>query len=197
MTLNKNPDNYFAQIEQMALSPSNLVPGIEASPDKMLQGRLFAYDDTHRHRLGPNFNQLPVNLPKCPLLHFTQRDGPMCFGDNLGGAPNYFPNSFLNPKDNPKYKEHRWTTTPDVDRHDSSNDDNYSQVTDFWLKVLKPDEQDRLVNNVAGHLVNAQQFLQERALSVFDKVHPDYGNKVRLALKKIKVIKYAKLKLKY
>lgn len=94
MTLDRNPNNYFAEVEQAAYSPAHLVPGIEASPDKMLQGRLFAYDDTHRHRLGANFLQLPINCPYRVSVKNYQRDGPMCFNDNQAGAPNYFPNSF-------------------------------------------------------------------------------------------------------
>lgn len=93
-TLDKNPRNYFAEVEQAAFSPSHLVPGIEASPDKMLQARLFAYDDTHRHRLGANFLQIPINCPYRANVKNYQRDGPMNTTDNQGGAPNYFPNSF-------------------------------------------------------------------------------------------------------
>lgn len=93
-TLDRNPNNYFAEVEQAAFSPAHLVPGIEASPDKMLQGRLFSYSDTHRHRLGANYLQLPVNCPYKVAVKNYQRDGPMCFNDNQAGAPNYFPNSF-------------------------------------------------------------------------------------------------------
>lgn len=94
MTLDRNPNNYFADVEQIAFDPSHLVPGIEPSPDKMLQGRLFAYADTHRHRLGPNYLQLPVNCPYRVSVKNYQRDGPMTFNDNQAGAPNYYPNSF-------------------------------------------------------------------------------------------------------
>lgn len=187
MVLNRNPMNYFADIEQMALEPSNLVPGIEPSPDKMLQGRLFAYADTHRHRLGANYNQLPVNRPKCPVMHPTSRDGPYCYDDNQSNLPNYWPNSFLNTKCNLKYKEHKdVNVSGDVDRFDNSNDDNFAQVTDFWSKVLTAEERERLANNIGGHLVNAQPFIQERAIGNFEKVHPDFGAKIRLAIKKVK-----------
>jgi len=91
MTLNRNQENYFQEVEQSAFSPGHFVPGIGASPDKMLQGRLLSYPDTHRHRLGPNYSQLPINKPKCPYFH-QQRDGPMSF-ENFGSAPNYEPNS--------------------------------------------------------------------------------------------------------
>lgn len=94
MTLDRNPNNYFAEVEQAAFAPSHLVPGIEASPDKMLQGRLFSYADTHRHRLGANYLQLPVNCPYKVGVKNYQRDGPMNSSDNQAGAVNYFPNSF-------------------------------------------------------------------------------------------------------
>jgi len=183
--LDKNPKNYFAEVEQMAFSPANLVPGIEPSPDKMLQGRLFAYSDTHRHRLGANFHSIPVNRPRCQVISLTQRDAPYTYDSNSENLPNYYPNSFLNAKANPKYKESKFTVdSGDVDRHDSSNEDNFSQVTDFWVKVLKPDERERLVSNIAGHLKNALPFIQERAIANFEKAHPDYGNGIRAALKK-------------
>ena len=118
-------------------------------------------------------------------MHPTERDGPYCYDDNMAGLPNYWPNSFLNSKADPKYKEHRdVNVSGDVDRHDSSNDDNFEQVTDFWTKVLTPEERERLANNIGGHLVNAQPFIQERAISNFEKVHPDFGAKIRLAIKK-------------
>jgi catalase len=186
MVLDRNPKNYFADVEQSSYEPSNLVPGIEVSPDKMLQGRLFAYSDTHRHRLGANYNQLPVNRPKCPVMHPTERDGPYCYDDNQSNLPNYWPNSFLNSKANPKFKELKEVNlSGDVDRHDSANEDNFEQVTDFWTKVLTAEEKDRLANNIAGHLSNAQPFIQERAIGNFEKVHPDLGQKIRLGIKKV------------
>jgi catalase len=106
----------------------------------------------------------------------------------MSNLPNYWPNSFLNVKANLKFKEHvEKNVSGDVDRHDSSNDDNFEQVTDFWTKVLTPEERERLCNNIGSHLVHAQPFIQERAIANFEKVHPDYGAKVRLAIKKVKV----------
>ena len=103
MTLNKIPDNYFATVEQAAFDPSNFVPGISYSPDKMLQGRLYAYQDAHRYRLGANYEMLPVNLAKCPVTNY-QRDGFMNFSENGGGTPNYRPNSFDNIVEEKDYK---------------------------------------------------------------------------------------------
>uniref|UniRef100_A0A1B0DEK2 Catalase n=1 Tax=Phlebotomus papatasi TaxID=29031 RepID=A0A1B0DEK2_PHLPP len=132
LVLDRNPKNYFAEVEQIAFSPSHFVPGIEASPDKMLQGRLFAYADTHRHRIGANHLQLPVNCPYRVTPKHYQRDGPMNFTDNLNGAPNYYPNSFGGPevsqralKLDPPYK-----VCGDVARFDSGeSEDNFSQVS--------------------------------------------------------------------
>jgi catalase len=93
IVLNRNPENYFAEVEQLAFAPSHLIPGIEPSPDKMLQGRLFSYSDTHRHRLGVNYQSIPVNCPYSTSVRNYQRDGSMRVDGNQGGAPNYFPNS--------------------------------------------------------------------------------------------------------
>ena len=106
MTLNRNPENYFAEVEQLAFAPSHLVPGIEPSPDKMLQGRLFSYSDTHRHRLGVNYQSIPVNCPYASRVKNYQRDGPATVDGNQGGAPNYFPNSFGGAAPAPETKWH-------------------------------------------------------------------------------------------
>merc|ERR1719204_893477 len=114
LTLNRNPRNYFAEVEQIAFSPAHLVPGIEPSPDKMLQGRLFSYNDTHRHRLGANWDQIPVNCPYRAGARNYQRDGPMTVSGNQEGAPNYFPNSFSGPNVNKKWTPHSEHVSGDV-----------------------------------------------------------------------------------
>lgn len=184
--LNRNPTNYFAEVEQLAFDPASMIPGIEPSPDKMLQGRLFSYSDTHRHRLGANYRQIPVNCPyRCRAQNY-QRDGPMTVTDNQGGAVNYFPNSFNGPDQNKIYTESRFQVSGDVERYNSADDDNYGQVTLFWTKVLKSDERERLIKNIAGHLQNAQDFLQERAVNMFTKVHIDLGKGIRSELETLK-----------
>ncbi|XP_064397099.1 catalase-like isoform X2 [Halichondria panicea] len=182
MVLDRNPVNYFAEVEQAAFCPSNFVPGIEASPDKMLQGRLFSYADTHRHRLGTNYHLLPVNQPKSKVANY-QRDGPMCLGDNQGGAPNYFPNSFQGPVDDRKYNDCKWTTTGDVARHETGDDDNYSQAGIFYNKVLSEEERDRLTSNIAGHVSGAADFIRTRCVEMFSKCDPDYGARIAAKLK--------------
>ena len=121
-------------------------------------------------------------------MHPTLRDGPACFTDNGASAPNYWPNSFANIKTDPAYREHCAALTGDVQRFDSANEDNFEQVTSFWNDVLSPEERERLVSNIAGHLKQCtEQSIQERAVQNFEKVHPDFGAKLRLALNLIKV----------
>lgn len=186
LVLDRNPSNYFAEVEQIAFAPSHMVPGIEPSPDKMLQGRLFSYNDTHRHRLGANHMQLPVNCPYRVSAKNYQRDGPQCYTDNQGGAPNYFPNSFGGPAECGRAKKLSPPNrvTGDVCRYSSGDsEDNYGQPGDFWRNVLNADEKKRLVSNIAGHLKNASTFIQERAVKNFSQVDTDFGNQLTEALK--------------
>nr|XP_031536866.1 catalase [Vicugna pacos] len=184
LVLNRNPVNYFAEVEQLAFDPSNMPPGIEPSPDKMLQGRLFAYPDTHRHRLGANYLQIPVNCPYRARVANYQRDGPMCMLDNQGGAPNYYPNSFSAPEQQRSALEHSTRYSGDVQRYNSSNEDNVTQVRDFYLKVLNEEQRKRLCENIAGHLKDAQLFIQKKAVKNFSDVHPEYGARIQALLDK-------------
>ncbi|KAK6638501.1 hypothetical protein RUM43_006768 [Polyplax serrata] len=187
MVLNRNPKNYFAEVEQIAFAPSHLVPGIEASPDKMLQGRLFSYADTQRHRLGANYLQIPVNCPYRTSVTNYQRDGPQNYGNNQGGAPNYYPNSFNGPVDDKKYKPHTFKASGDVARYNSGDDDNFTQAGDLWAKVLSNEERERLVQNIAGHLKDAADFIQERAVKNFTAVNSDLGRRLAEKLKQRKL----------
>lgn len=177
LVLNRNPENYFAEVEQIAFSPAHLVPGIDASQDKMLQGRLFAYGDTHRHRLGPNHEQLPVN---CPFkVRNYQRDGFGCL-NNQGGAPNYHPNSFKGPDSDERAKKlsPAFTVSGEAHRYDNGDDDNFSQATVFYQKVLDKDAQDRLISNIVGHLSGAADFIQERIVKNFSQVDSSFAKRV-------------------
>lgn len=183
LVFNRNPTNYFAEVEQIAFSPAHLVPGIEPSPDKMLQGRLFSYNDTHRHRLGANFHQLPVNCPFKTRATNYQRDGPMAVDAGNGELPNYFPNSFSGPEPDRKWNDHMFKVTGEVARWNSEDEDNFTQVGIFWNKVLTEKERGRLVDNIASHLCNAQQFIQERAIANFEAADPEYGRRIRELIK--------------
>ncbi|KAL3275580.1 hypothetical protein HHI36_020335 [Cryptolaemus montrouzieri] len=177
LVLNRNPENYFAEVEQIAFSPAHMIPGIEPSPDKMLLGRLFSYGDTHRHRLGANYLQLPVN---CPFkVANYQRDGPQAI-HNQGGAPNYHPNSFGGPENDARAKSLSpvFTVSGDAQRYDSGEEDNYSQATVFYRKTLTKEQQDRLVNNIVGHLKGASDFIQLRAVKNFSQVDDSFGKRI-------------------
>lgn len=185
IVLDKNPENYFADVEQIAFNVAHIVPGIAPTADKMLQGRLFAYGDTQRHRLGPNHLQLPVNCPYKILSTINyQRDGSMTIS-HQGGAPNYFPNSFKGPIENPSVKDPPYPVSGEVDRFTPVNEDNFSQVTTFWRNVLKPNERTRLINNLVDSLKNASPFIIQRAISNFSQVDEDLGKKLLESLQKL------------
>jgi catalase len=186
LVLDRNPRNYFAEVEQIAFSPAHLVEGIEPSPDKMLQGRLFSYVDTHRHRLGPNYHQVPVNCPFAARPAHYLRDGPMTIDGNQGQAPNYFPNSFSGPMDSPSCSLSKTTVvTGDVKRYKTGEDDNFSQVTTFWTKVLTTAERERLVRNIARSASGAADFIQRRVVRNFSMVHPDFGEGIARLLEQL------------
>ena len=155
----------------------------------MLQARLFSYPDTHRHRLGANYQQIPVNAPinMNATANNFQRDGPMTVTNNGGGAPNYFPNVFQGPRPEKLHKWHSDTVTGDVERVETGNEDNYSQCRHFFNKVLSEEERERLTSNIAGHLENASEMIRVRAISNFACVDPRYGkmihDKVQILLK--------------
>lgn len=179
LELNRNPQNYFAEVEQSAFSPSNVVPGISFSPDKVLQARIMSYPDAQRYRLGANYQQLPVNQPKCPVMHY-QRDGAMALGNNGGNAPNYEPNSYEDaPKQNCAYAEpaldlgHAKAARYD---HRQGNDD-YTQAGDLY-RLMTPDQQERLVQNIVGSLSQARQDLQMRQLCHFFRADVKYGMRI-------------------
>lgn len=180
MVLNRNPENYFAEVEQSAFSPSHFVPGIEASPDKMLQGRLFSYPDTHRHRLGPNHEQIPINCPyvSSHKVRNGQRDGFMVVNGNGGNTPNYHPNSFTGEKGDPSVAISKFEANGTVGRfkYQHPNDD-FEQPGNLY-RLMTPDQKARLVSNIVGHLGKAKKEIQERQVQHFYKADPDYGMRV-------------------
>jgi len=179
LVLNRNPENYFAEVEQAAFSPGNFVPGIAASPDKMLQGRLFAYHDTHRYRLGPNYHLLSVNAPRAVKMNNYQRDAYMRFDKNGGGGPNYFPNSFGGPAPDPDAGEPPFEVSGMAARqkHTHENDD-FVQAGDLYRKVMTDEDRDHLIGNIVDHLGGAQKRIQMRQAAIFYKADKDYGKRV-------------------
>jgi len=179
MELNRNPENYFAEIEQAAFNPSALVPGIGPSPDKMLQARLMSYADTHLYRLGVNYRQLPVNKPKCPVMNY-ERDGAMADAQDYGSMPNYWPNSREGAPDvAPQFKDPAWNLGQAiVDRFDSTEDhDDYTQVANLYA-LFDDAHRDRLTTRIAGVLGQAREEVQMRQLCHFFRVDEDYGRRV-------------------
>ncbi len=179
LVLNRNPVNYFAEVEQAAFGPGNLVPGIAASPDKMLQARLFSYHDTHLHRLGPNYHLIPVNAPKHGPEKSYQRDGFMRVDGNGGGGPNYWPNSFGGPGPDPAASEPPFEVSGPAARtpYGHSNDD-FVQAGNLYRNVMTDEDRNHLIGNIVSHLGGAQKRLQLRQTAIFFKADPDYGRRI-------------------
>src|SRR6266852_86220 len=184
MELNRYPDNYFAEVEQAAFSPANIVPGIGFSPDKMLQGRLFSYGDTQRYRLGVNFNHIPVNAPKCPF-HSYHRDGKMRTDGNLGRTPTYFPNSRGEWADQPQLNEPPLAIDGAAAHWDHRvDDDHYQQPGDLFRKMNAAQRQ-ALFDNTARQVCAAAKHIQERHIANCTKADPGYGAGVAQAIARL------------
>ncbi len=178
MTLNKNPDNFFAQVEQAAFEPSALVPGIGLSPDKMLLGRTFAYSDTHRYRIGPNYLQLPVNRPRVPVNTYTF-DGAMTY-EHSGDQPVYAPNSAGRPfSDLTGPVEDGWEADGPMVRSASqlhAEDDDFGQAGTLVREVWNDEQRAEFVDNVSGHLLGGVKGeVLERAFEYWKNVDSDTG----------------------
>jgi catalase len=181
--LNRNPNNYFAEIEQAAFSPSNIIPGIGFSPDKVLQARIFAYADAHRYRLGTHYEALPVNAPKCPVHHY-HKDGSMRFFANDTGNPDayYEPNSLGGPAEDRTVAEPPLPINGDADRynHRDGNDDFIQPRALF--KMFDAGQRQRLFSNIAAAMNGVPQSIVERQLALFAQIDPAYAQGVRAAL---------------
>ncbi|MGM8366583.1 catalase [Virgibacillus sp. W0181] len=180
--LNKNPDNYFAEVEQAAFTPANVVPGISFSPDKMLQGRLFSYGDAQRYRLGVNHHQIPVNQPKCPY-HSFHRDGAMRVDGNHGSLLHYGPNSYGEWKDQPEHKEPPHPIYGDGDRWNfREDDDNYFEQPGKLFNLMNEEQKQLLFENTARNMRGAERFIKIRHIGHCYKADPAYGEGVAKAL---------------
>lgn len=182
MVLDRNPENYFAEVEQAAFEPANMVPGIATSPDKMLIGRLFSYPDTHRHRIGTNYLQLPINQPKAPV-HGYNKDGAMRYR-HAGDQPVYAPNSYGGPKaDSERFGEPAgWEVSGEIVRSAYAkhrDDDDFVQPGTLYREVLSEVDRENLVGNLVGHLRSGvQPEVRARALEYWRMVDPDLGARV-------------------
>jgi catalase len=183
MVLDRNPKNYFADVEQAAFSPGNFVPGIGASPDKMLQARIHSYHDAHLYRLGPNYQLLPVNASKAAAMNNYQRDGYMRFDANGEGGPNYYPNTFGGPEPDPQANEPPFEVSGMAARHAYSHpNDDFVQAGDLYRKVMTDEDRDHLIGNIVAHLGHAQKRIQMRQTAIFYKADPEYGTRVARGL---------------
>ncbi len=180
LELNRNPENYFTEVEQAAFAPSNVVRGIGHSPDKMLQARVLSYADAHRYRLGINHHQLPVNAPKCPYANY-HRDGALGLNP-AGRAVNYEPNSFGGPTQCPAFAEPPLRISGDADRYDHrEGNDDYTQPGDLF-RLMTPEQQQQLFGNIARAMTGVPREIIFRQLCHFFRADPQYGAGVAAAL---------------
>ncbi|WP_409462765.1 catalase [Amycolatopsis sp. GA6-003] len=187
LELNRNPENYFADVEQAAFTPANLVPGISVSPDKMLQGRLFSYGDATRYRLGVNHHQIPVNCPRgATLVNTYHRDGAMRVDGNQGGVPGVQPNSFGRWAEQPQYAEPTGPGGAVADRFDyREDDDNYYEQPGNLFRLMDEGARQRLFENTARGIKGARKDTVERHIENCAKADPAYGAGVRKACEEI------------
>ena len=177
MVLDRNPENYFAEVEQATFSPGTLVPGIDVSPDKMLQGRLFAYSDAHRYRVGANHQALPINRPRSEVNNY-QRDGQMRFDDNGGRSVYYEPNSFGGPTESQENKQAVYPVSGVADSVAYDHNDHYTQAGDLY-RLLSEDERTRLVANIVEAMKPVEkEEIKLRQIQHFYKADPEYGTRV-------------------
>ncbi len=186
LILDRNPANYFTDIEEAAFEPANMVPGVGASPDKMLQGRLFSYPDAHRYRIGPNYLQLPVNKPHAPVRSYN-KDGAMRY-ENYGD-PVYAPNTAGGPAADPElWKGDSYEVAGEIIRsayRPHAEDDDFGQARTLWEKVLADTDRKHLVSNIARHAgaPEVSTEMRERVVGYWTSVHPDLGAGVSQGLR--------------
>lgn len=185
--LNRNPENYFMDVEQAAFAPTNIIPGLDFSPDKMLQGRLFSYGDAQRYRLGVNHWQIPVNQPKgvgveniCPF----SRDGAMRFLDgNQGGQTHYYPNSYGAHQSQPEYKRPPLEIEGGAYEYDfREDDDNYFEQPGKLFRLQSPEQQQRIFQNTANEMQGTTDEVKRRHIKNCYQADVNYGTGVAKAL---------------
>jgi len=184
--LDRNPQNHFAEVEQAAVSPANLVPGIGLSPDKMLMGRIFSYHDTHMHRIGTNYEQLPVNAARCPV-HSYMKDGFMAYS-HAGSQPVYAPNSYFGPQANPaRAAQPAWPVEAGrlghYDYEPHRDDDDFIQAGTLYRDVMDNSDREHLVTNIVAHAGDGVSHdVQLRVIDYWSSVDSDLGGLVAAGL---------------
>jgi catalase len=185
LVLDRNPANHFAEVEQAAFAPSNLVPGIGLSPDKMLMGRIFSYHDTHLHRIGANYEQLPINDAKSPVNSYL-KDGPMTYR-HAGSQPVYAPNSYGGPQADPAKELPTWYVEAAeighyaYDKH--ADDDDFAQAGTLVREVMDDTDRDHLAGNIIGHAsADVSDDVQRRVIAYWSDVDADLGARVAAGL---------------
>jgi len=183
MTLNRNPENYHAEVEQSAFNPGHFVPGIEPSNDKMLQGRLFSYPDTHRYRLGGNYQHIPINCPYRARVQNGHRDG-VVFNSNQGKTINYEPNSYGGPTEDAAQAWKKEHINAECARYPLDyNVDYYAQPRDLWNNVFSDTDRKHWISNMAGPLgAVTKKETQDAMLVHFYKIDPDMGTRLSEAI---------------
>ncbi len=182
LELNRNPENYFQDVEQAAFNPANIVPGLGFSPDKMLQGRLFSYGDAQRYRLGVNHHQIPVNAPRCPY-HAYHRDGQMRVDGNYGSTLGYEPNSYGEWKEQPEFAEPSLALEGAADHWNfRADDDDYYSQPGILFRMMKPEQKEALFGNTARAMGDAPKEIKVRHIGNCMKADPEYGKGVAKAL---------------
>jgi catalase len=185
MVLDRNPANHFAEVDQSAFAPARLVPGIGLSPDKMLMARVFSYHDTHLHRIGANYEQLPVNAPRCPV-HSYNKDGAMTYR-HAGSQPVYAPNSYGGPLADPsKELPTWWVEAAEIGRYayeKHAADDDFVQPRALYRDVMGQTDRDHLVTNIVAHASDGVSAdVQARVVDYWTKVDAELGARVAAGL---------------
>lgn len=181
LELNRNPANFFAEVEQAAFNPANIVPGIGFSPDKMLQGRLFSYGDAQRYRLGVNLHQIPVNAPRCPV-HSYHRDGAMRIDGNYGSTLGYEPNDQGQWAEQPDFSEPPLSIEGAADHWNHREDDDYFSQPGDLFRLMTPEQQQTLFDNTARSIGEVPRHIQLRHIRHCLKADPAYGKGIADAL---------------
>jgi catalase len=181
LTLNRNPENFYAEVEQSAFNPANVVPGISFSPDKMLQGRLFAYGDAQRYRLGVNHQHIPVNAPRCPV-HSYHRDGAMRTDGNFGSTVAYQPNSQDQWQEQPEFKEKKQALDGDAGYWDHREDEDYFSQAGDLFRLMDRQQRQALFDNTAASISGASIDIQKRHIKHCLAADPAYGLGIANAL---------------